>query len=192
MAKLYTRTGDDGGSSLFDGRRVRKDDPRLAAYGEIDELNAHMGCATAEIRVAHRDGRGQTLAERLAQIQGERFIVGAELATPADAAESRQIRVPRISTAEVFRLEQWIDDASATTAPLKNFILPGGSIAAAHLHVCRTVCRRAERTVVTLSAAAAINPQIVIYLNRLSDLLFAWARHANQLDGVAEVPWNAP
>jgi cob(I)alamin adenosyltransferase len=116
------------------------------------------------------------------------FTLGAELATPAAAAQARKI--PHIAAEHSRRLEAWIDEAAAEAPPLKTFVLPGGSAIAAHLHLCRTVSRRAERRVVTLADQTAINPEIIIYLNRLSDLFFAWARMVNHLVGVADVPWN--
>lgn len=192
MAKLYTRTGDDGSTGLFDGSRVGKDDLRVTAYGEIDELNAQIGLAAAMIPTGHREHAWDALRQRLERIQNELFTLGAELATPASAAESKQRRTPRISEAEAKQLEGWIDEASSAVPPLTNFVLPGGSLMAAHLHICRTVCRRAERAVVTLGREAAINPQVLIYLNRLSDLLFAWARLANTLHGLFDTIWANP
>lgn len=186
--KLYTRTGDDGGTALFDGRRVRKDDPRVAAYGEVDELNAHIGAAVALLR--DRIGDWAALCDRLTAIQHELFTLGAELATPHDAPNRH--RIPVTSAEQAARLERWIDEAVAPVAPLREFVLPGGDSAAAQLHVCRTVCRRAERAIVALAGAGQVSPQVLVYINRLSDLLFAWARLANHLSGVADVPWRNP
>lgn len=192
--KLYTKRGDGGFTSLFDGSEVRKDDARVTAYGTVDELNAFIGLAAAV--AVQRAGAHSTaeLAARLTTIQSELFNIGADLATPETAAH--RDRVPQVADAEIARLEAWIDDATAAVTPLRSFILPGGDLLAAQLHVCRTVCRRAERLVVTLSAqsasAGAVNPKVVIYLNRLSDLLFAWARWANHAAGVGDVPWINP
>lgn len=186
--KLYTRQGDDGGTVLFDGTRVRKDHPRVESYGLVDELNAHLGVAAAGA-VARRGEPGFIeLQERLMQIQCELFSIGAELATPMDSKNRRRI-VP-LSPEHARRLERWIDEASEAPPPLRSFVLPGGDPLAAQLHVCRTVCRRAERGVVTLAPAEPLNPEIVIYLNRLGDLLFAWARLVNHLSGQGDVPWK--
>jgi cob(I)alamin adenosyltransferase len=179
--KLYTRTGDDGETSLHDGTRVGKDDPTVAAYGTVDELNAAIGlvitgCENAQMR------------ERLAQVQNDLFDAGADLATPL--ASKRRDAVPTITDDAVSRLEGWIDDASASTAPLRTFVLPGGTETSARLHVARTLCRRAEREVVTLVREQAASATVLIYLNRLSDLLFAWARQVNAEANVADVAWN--
>lgn len=185
--KLYTRSGDDGSTGLFNGRRVRKDDLRVEAYGTVDELNAHLGVCLCVLRSPGAPPGFAALAERLTLIQSELFTLGAELATPADGAAPKT--VPAIGGEACRRMETWIDEASAAAPELKTFVLPGGSPAAAQLHACRTVCRRAERRVVTLAEREPIDPQIVIYLNRLSDLLFAWSREANHRSGVADVPW---
>ncbi|HKQ49567.1 MAG TPA: cob(I)yrinic acid a,c-diamide adenosyltransferase [Phycisphaerae bacterium] len=186
--KLYTKTGDDGGTGLFDGSRVRKDDLRVEAYGTIDELNAWIGLTICAIGQAAEREKFDDLHMRLTQVQAELFTLGAELATPAAAAQAKKI--PHVAPEQSHRLEQWIDEAAAAASPLKTFVLPGGSPLAAHLHLCRTVSRRAERRVVTLAGQTPINPEIIIYLNRLSDLFFAWARMANHFVGVADVPWN--
>jgi cob(I)alamin adenosyltransferase len=189
--KLYTKTGDDGGTGLFGGHRVRKDDARIEAYGSIDELNAHIGaCRTIVTGEAARDSKWRPLDERLTLVQSELFTLGAELATPDPT--SKADRVPVIGSTEVVRLEGWIDDATSAAEPLASFILPAGHPSACLLHLARTVCRRAERRTVSLAASTPINPQIVIYLNRLGDLLFAWARLANHLAGVSDVPWINP
>jgi len=197
QVKLYTRTGDDGTTGLLGGSRVRKDDLRVETYGTIDELNAHLGVARARVAEGPRCLVLDELASRIGDVQSELFALGAELAAPppASAARSGQSAAPavvRMDSAAIARLETWIDDASAAAPPLRQFVLPGGTALAAQLHVCRTVCRRAERRVVSLSARAEVDPHIVIYLNRLSDLLFAWARQANSAGGVADVPWAAP
>ncbi|MBK8270435.1 MAG: cob(I)yrinic acid a,c-diamide adenosyltransferase [Planctomycetes bacterium] len=186
--KLYTKVGDDGGTVLFDGTRVQKCDARVSAYGEVDELNAFIGVAIAAAvghaeKVAHA-----TMIERMTMIQNALFDMGAELATPMDSKSWSRIKAmdenrPRL-------LEGWIDEACAPVPELRAFVLPG-DLLAAHLHVCRTVCRRAERSVVALSQIQTTNPQVVIYLNRLSDLLFAWSRLANHTAGVKDVEWRA-
>jgi cob(I)alamin adenosyltransferase len=186
--KLYTKQGDDGGTVLFDGTRVQKNDPRVAAYGDVDELNSQIGVAIATLQLARPAERWATLIQRMTQIQNELFTLGAELATPQDAPNRHKI--PKIIADHSAQLEGWIDDAVAPVTPLREFVLPGGSLPASHLHVCRTVCRRAERGVVTLAQQGPINPEVVIYLNRLSDLFFAWSRLANHLEGVPDVPWK--
>lgn len=193
--KLYTKQGDDGGTVLFDGTRVRKHDARVCAYGDVDETNAFVGVATSMVQglVAASSGGTrqdwQRLVDRLMHVQRDLFTVGAELATPIGAPH--RDKVPKIGEVDIARLEHWIDEACAVVPPLRQFILPGGAPAASALHVCRTVCRRAERRVVALGADCP-NPNVVIYLNRLSDLLFAWARCANAFLGVEDVPWHAP
>lgn len=178
--KLYTRTGDRGETSLFDGSRVPKDHARVAAYGDVDELNSFMGwCRCA-------DGAGP-LMERMEVVQNELFILGAELATPAGSRASGAI--PRLAPESARRLESWIDEAVAPVPPLKLFVLPGGTELAARLHIARTVCRRAERAIVALAQNTEVDPEIIIYLNRLSDLLFAWSRLANHAAGRADIPW---
>ncbi len=188
--KLYTKRGDGGLTSLFDGSEVRKDDLRVAAYGTVDELNACIGLAASLVGERPNFAGREDFLKRLATIQSELFSIGADLATPASA--THRGKVPDVSENEVQRLESWIDEAVATVAPLKSFILPGGDLLAAQLHVCRTVCRRAERLAVTLSAGTTINPHVMIYLNRLSDLFFAWARWANHVVGVPDIPWINP
>lgn len=188
--KLYTRRGDDGTTSLFDGSSVPKCDPRVAAYGSVDELNACLGVAVALVGRSLPTEEGRHLAERLGTIQSELFHLGADLATPVDAAP--RSRVPAVEEPQIKRLEGWIDEAAAETTPLSTFILPGGDLAAVHLHVCRTVCRRAEREIVALAGAQPVNPLVVVYVNRLGDLFFAWARWVNHMVGVADVTWVNP
>lgn len=179
--KIYTRQGDAGATGLFDGRRVAKDDPRINAYGAVDELNSFLGVAVAA--GAHPD-----LAAILRQIQHELFSLGADLATPENSRNATKIH--RIPPEAAAALETIIDLVEARLVPLTQFILPGGAVVAAHLHVARTVCRRAERLVVTLSGGTSINPQCLVYLNRLSDLLFVLSRWANALANVPDVPWK--
>ena len=177
ITKVYTKSGDSGETSLVDGSRVSKADPRVAAYGDVDELNSWLGLT----RLSLAD---ESLDEILATIQNELFILGADLATPFPLA------VPRIEEAHVANLESTIDRLMSELEPLREFILPGGSPAAAHLHVARTIARRAERLVVSLAAMAEINRAGLIYLNRLSDLLFVLARIANCRAGIPEPAAN--
>ncbi len=181
--KIYTRTGDTGTTALFGGDRVRKDHPRIDAYGTVDEANSHLGLARALL--ADQPG-GARLEPLLARLQGELFVLGADLATPPEARAA----VPRIEAHHVAQLERDIDTFEADLPPLKHFILPGGTQPASTLHVARTVCRRAERLTVEAAAREAVGPQTVVYLNRLSDLLFVLARWANRQAGVEEAPWK--
>jgi cob(I)alamin adenosyltransferase len=176
--KIYTKTGDDGSTGLFGGRRVRKTDPRVQAYGEVDELNAVLGVALAA-------GAGD-LAAVLTDLQRELFVLGADLATPPGMETSY---LPRVQAQHVAALERLIDEHDARLPELKSFVLPGGSALAAHLHHARTVCRRAERAAVALAAVEDLGPVPVQFLNRLADLLFVLARWANLSAGVAETPW---
>jgi cob(I)alamin adenosyltransferase len=173
--KLYTRTGDTGETGLYGGARVRKDSLRVDAYGSVDEANAALGVAAT---------LGETA--RLQGLQADLFVVGGDLATPLERS------VPRIVPEDTERLEQEIDVLEASLPALQNFILPGGTPLAAALHLARTLVRRAERAVVTLCDAepGQVNPETLRYLNRLSDLLFALARAANQSAGQADIPWK--
>jgi cob(I)alamin adenosyltransferase len=181
--KIYTRTGDDGSTALFGGGRVAKAHPRVAAYGDVDELNAVLGWALTQISSAET-------AQRIQVVQHDLFTLGAELATPPAAAGRKRPETPPLPTARVAEMEEWIDDAERELAPLHAFVLPGGSAAAAALHVARTVCRRAERAVVALGAAETVPPEALVYLNRLSDLLFTLARLENRRAGCDEVLWE--
>ena len=178
--KIYTKTGDTGETSLFGKARVSKADARVDAYGEIDELNACLGAA----RAARLDA---DLTGLLEQIQCELFAVGARLADPSGKIAAHVEKVA-VTEAEVTQLELMIDRLEEQLPPLRRFILPGGSNAGALLHLARTVCRRAERRVVSLGPSA-VDPIIIVYLNRLSDLLFVMARVANQRAGTSEVEW---
>ncbi len=178
--KIYTRTGDSGETGLFDGTRVSKADPRVSAYGEVDELNAWMGLATAA-------GVDEALASMIGQIQRDLFALGARLADPSHRIAGR-VEKAQIGPEGVTRLEQWIDSLEEQLPPLRRFILAGGSPAGATLHVARTVCRRAERAVAGLGQEA-VDADVIIYLNRLSDLLFVMARAANHRAGVPEIEW---
>jgi cob(I)alamin adenosyltransferase len=184
--KIYTRTGDAGTTGLFGGQRVSKDSARVEAYGVVDEANAILGIVRALL------GEEDPLQERLTHIQGELFVVGADLATPVVEGKKASSYVPRLAEEDVTRLEQWIDEAEAELEPMRSFILPSGTPAATHLHFARTVCRRAERKVVTLAGQEEVSPQLRAYLNRLSDLLFVWARLVNHRAGTGETPWVKP
>jgi cob(I)alamin adenosyltransferase len=175
--KIYTKTGDAGETGLFGGGRVPKDDPRVQAYGDVDETNAALGFAAALEPAGFESAALQS-------IQRDLFTVGAELATP-DAAKVRT----KVGSDQVSALEQLIDKHQAALEPLKNFILPGGTAKAAAFHLARTTCRRAERSVVTLSREQQINPVIIHYLNRLSDLLFVLARAVNKQAGRPDIAW---
>jgi cob(I)alamin adenosyltransferase len=180
--KIYTKTGDGGDTALFGGGRVGKDDVRVDAYGQVDELNSVLGLARAE-GLGDLDALTRTLQEQL-------FTLGSILATPAGTKAAKAI--PQLGEAWVGDMERAIDDFDRQLPPLTTFILPGGSRAAALLHLARTVCRRAERRVVPLSRAGKVEPGVVVYLNRLSDLLFTMARVANLRAQVDDVPWTAP
>ncbi|HMF14392.1 MAG TPA: cob(I)yrinic acid a,c-diamide adenosyltransferase [Gemmataceae bacterium] len=181
LSRIYTKTGDAGETALGDGTRVPKDHPRVAAYGSVDELNASLGLLLAQ----HPD---MPEAELLHGIQNDLFDVGADLCLPPEPDETEGKHL-RVQASQAARLEPAIDRLNAKLAPLRSFVQPGGTPVAAWCHVARTICRRAERDVVTLARTEPVNPQVVIYLNRLSDLLFVLARAFNQ-DGKADVLWQ--
>jgi cob(I)alamin adenosyltransferase len=178
--RIYTKTGDSGETSLFDQSRVLKSHPRVEAYGDVDELNACLGAARAA-------GADADLDQALETIQRQLFAVGARLADPAAKIAAR-VEKAAVQTADVERLEKWIDSLEQALPPLRKFILPGGSMCGAWLHLARTVCRRAERRVVGLGESA-VEPIVVVYLNRLSDLLFVMARTASHRRGSPEAEW---
>lgn len=178
--KLYTKQGDDGSTCLYGGARVGKDHPRVCAYGEVDELNSALGLSCAALR------QGEIL-EGLRRVQSDLFVIGGELANPRG-----QGSVVAIGESDIRRLEQWIDACSDAVEPLRNFILPGGGEPAARLHLSRSVCRRAERAVVLLAHTEPVRGDVLVYLNRLGDLLFALARMLNHDAGIADIPWRAP
>lgn len=180
--KIYTRTGDSGDTGLFGGGRVPKDHPRVAAYGDVDELNAAIGMARAT-------GPLPRIDEVLVPIQRDLFAIGALLATPDREKMAQHLEKAQVTDARIAELERAIDDCERELEPLRAFILPGGTPRAAALHVARTVCRRAERSVVSLRRNEDLPEIVVIYLNRLSDLLFMLARVANRESGAAEVTW---
>lgn len=175
--KIYTRTGDQGQTSLFGGTRVAKNDARIEAYGTVDELSSFIGVARASALPAEVDAR-------LEQVQRDLFEVGAHLASPGTS------RFPGVDVARIEELERDIDAMERELTPLTNFILPGGCIGAAQLHVARTVCRRAERCVVALQDESDATKSTIAYLNRLSDYLFVAARFANKRAGIADVAWK--
>ena len=178
--KIYTRTGDAGETALFDGSRVTKADPRVEAYGHVDELNAVLG----QVRASGVDA---ALDAWLEHLQRDLFALGAQLADPSSRIAPRVTKAA-LGPADTTRLEQWIDAAEAELRPLRRFILPGGGIAGATLHLARTVCRRVERHIVGMGAEA-VGPELLAYVNRLSDLLFVLARLANARAGVPDQEW---
>jgi cob(I)alamin adenosyltransferase len=179
LSRIYTKAGDGGETGLGDGRRVPKDHPRVEAYGGVDELNAVLGLLTTG---------GQAPEPALLRgIQNDLFDVGADLCVP-QAPDEPAGKCLRVTAEQCDRLERAIDRLNEPLAPLSSFVLPGGTTAAAQLHLARTVCRRAERAVVTLARDEAVNPQVIVYLNRLSDLLFVLARVAND-NGRMDVLW---
>ncbi len=175
--KIYTRTGDQGQTSLFGGTRVAKNDPRIEAYGTVDELSSHLG-------VTRASGVPDETSAELERVQSDLFEIGAHLASPGTS------RFTGVNPKRIEDLEHAIDAMEQELAPLTTFILPGGALAASQLHVARTVCRRAERCVVGLHDDSAPTQSTITYLNRLSDYLFVAARFANLRAGVADVPWK--
>jgi cob(I)alamin adenosyltransferase len=178
--KIYTRTGDAGTTGLFGGGRVDKDATRVEAYGSVDELNACIGAARVELGVSELD-------RMLAAIQSDLFTLGAELGCAAGKESKLDLRL--LDADDTARLESHIDATEVNLEPLKAFVLPAGSPAAARLHVARTVCRRAERRVIAARREAPVRDELVRYLNRLSDLLFVLAREANRHAGLGDAPW---
>jgi cob(I)alamin adenosyltransferase len=187
--KIYTKTGDAGETSLFDNSRVSKADPRVDAYGEVDEVNACLGAALAAVRL--RQGYGgqgdDDITAVLTAVQKDLFAVGARLADPSSRIAER-VSKATVTAEQIELLERTIDRLETELPPLRRFILPGGSPAGALLHLARTVCRRAERRVVALGADS-VEPGVIIYLNRLSDLLFVMARAVNHRAGIPETEW---
>lgn len=190
--KIYTKTGDNGTTGLFAGPRVRKDHPRIVAYGSVDELNALLGTILAELTPQGSRSNSQmpTFLEFLASVQADLFSIGAELATPKPSDHGMVL----LCASRISALEEQIDIHEADLPPLKTFVLPGGSRGSAMLHLARTVCRRAERDVVQLSHEPSVAncDRVVAYLNRLSDLLFVLARLHNHQHLVSETPWVPP
>jgi cob(I)alamin adenosyltransferase len=180
LDRIYTKSGDKGQTSLGDGTRVPKTDSRIVAYGTVDELNSLIGIVVAA-------GPPELVASGLKHIQNDLFDVGADLCVPITSGPEAEGHL-RVTPEQVTQLEHWIDGATERLQPLKSFVLPGGTTASAHLHFARTVCRRAEIKVLLLAESTPINPQVTIYLNRLSDLLFVWARLCNDA-GESDVLW---
>ncbi|MBX9602348.1 MAG: cob(I)yrinic acid a,c-diamide adenosyltransferase [Bryobacteraceae bacterium] len=188
LNRVYTRRGDAGETSLVGGQRVRKDSSRIDCYGAVDELNAFIGLACVscdELRATHPGL--EKLRAILLRVQHELFNLGSILATLPEDVHPKQ---PRVTEAEVRQLEREIDDMNAPLAPLRSFVLPGGLRLNAELHAGRTICRRAERLLVSLAAAEPVPPEAVQYLNRLSDALFVWSRWVNHTAGAPEVLWE--
>jgi cob(I)alamin adenosyltransferase len=179
--KIYTKTGDKGKTSLFGGQRVSKDTHRIEAYGCVDELNSHLGVVRSLKPLEDVD-------RILVRIQHELFVLGADLATPQTSSRKK---MQRISARHVERLERDIDRLDSALDPLQQFILPGGSRSSAELHVARTICRRAERSIIRLSKKSEIGTTPVVFINRLSDLLFVLARYVNKVEGGEEVRWDS-
>jgi cob(I)alamin adenosyltransferase len=193
LHRIYTKTGDDGDTSLWDGSRISKAHPRVRAMGAVDELNAAIGMAAVHVTPGPglSEATAAELLKQLRVIQGDLFDVGADLAAPLPADESTIEEAGsrlRITDKYSTRLEQWIDRWNEQLAPLESFILPGGSPSAATLHWARTVCRQAESVAIELAAGERLNPQLIVYLNRLSDYLFITARIANDC-GRTDVLW---
>ncbi len=182
LTKIYTRTGDDGTTALGGGQRVPKNALRIAAYGTADELNSVVGVAAAS-------GLNERLKEMLAPTQNDLFHVGSDLCILEE--DKKKIKVPLIESRHIEQLEAFIDELQKELKPLENFILPGGSLGSAHLHVARCVCRRAEREVFTLGESEAIGAHLIGYLNRLSDLFFVMARYENLKKNVPDVLWDS-
>ncbi|MBK7359384.1 MAG: cob(I)yrinic acid a,c-diamide adenosyltransferase [Saprospiraceae bacterium] len=178
--KIYTKSGDQGTTSLFGGRRISKDDLRIEAYGTIDELNSALGLLNNLINQT-------ALNERMLNIQSYLFVIGSNLAADPD---NNLIKVPALEKSKTNLLESWIDEMEKELKPLQFFVLPGGCQASSQAHTCRTICRRAERRVVSLAQLESVNPEIIIYLNRLSDFLFVLSRYLNHLSGVDEIYWK--
>lgn len=177
--KIYTKTGDAGDTGLFGGARVSKDDVRVEAYGDVDELNSVLGVVRAE------GSLGAPFDELLAAIQSRLFDVGAELAN----GKGKDLGIPLVTEDDVVAIERAIDRAEEELEPLRTFVMPGGARLASALHVARTVCRRAERRIVTLGRTHEVRGEVLRYVNRLSDLFFTLARLANRRAGVEDVPW---
>jgi cob(I)alamin adenosyltransferase len=188
LNRIYTRMGDAGETHLAGGQRIAKDDLRIECYGTVDELNSFVGAARASIEDL---GAGvqqlQRLAATLKRVQHELFNLGSILATLPEDVHPKQ---PRITDADIAQLEHDIDHANADLSPLRSFVLPGGSRLDAELHICRTICRRAERLLVSLARTQTVPPEAIRYLNRLSDALFVWSRWVNHITGAGETLWE--
>ena len=184
--KIYTKTGDRGETALYGGTRVSKASARVESYGTIDELNSFIGFAKTEIN-------NEKVLDQLRKIQFDLFTLGSESATPTDKltlANGKSRLTLMISETEIEELEQWMDEFETELEPLQYFILPGGGKSATSLHICRTVCRRAERSLVFLKETEEVRPELIKYLNRLSDYLFVLARYVSKINGETEEYWN--
>ncbi len=180
--KIYTKTGDKGETGLFGGERVSKDSLRISAYGTIDELNSFVGYTITEIK-------DQSIKDNLLKIQNYLFFIGSDLATP-ETEKNAKLNIQRTPESFFNGIEKMIDNYDGNLEELRNFILPGGSKSASLLHICRTVCRRAEREVVSLKKSVTINDNIIIFLNRLSDLFFVLSRFENKVSNHHDTIWN--
>jgi cob(I)alamin adenosyltransferase len=180
--KIYTKGGDKGETGLFGGERVPKDSIRIEAYGTIDELNSFIGLALTEIK-------DTDIIKLLSRIQNILFTLGSDLAAP-DNEKNRIHNIPRITKSHFKEIEKEIDKFDSRLEALRNFILPGGCKNSALLHICRTICRRAERRVITLNNGVNLNPDIIIFLNRLSDLFFVLSRYENKISGIEDTKWQ--
>ena len=176
--KIYTKTGDEGTTALFGGKRVRKDDIRIEAYGTVDELNSFIGLLNASFQEA-------TQNYFLSEVQKRLFTIGANLASDPE----KKMITPDIKHDDIQTLENAMDTMDQLLEPLKNFILPGGDTVIAQAHICRTICRRAERRVITLNNISQVDPSIIIYLNRLSDYFFVLSRYLSYRNNITEIPW---
>ncbi|MBK8955611.1 MAG: cob(I)yrinic acid a,c-diamide adenosyltransferase [Saprospiraceae bacterium] len=179
--KIYTKTGDSGSTSLFGGTRISKDDIQIEAYGSVDELNAHLGLLTVQITEA-------VWLQRLKDIQSYLFVIGSHLAT---SDKELKTKLPQLLGDNEKKLERYIDEMENQLQPLQNFVLPGGGLRSAQAHICRTVCRRAERRVVSLSHSNEADPLIIVYLNRLSDFFFVFSRYLSKIDHSSEEYWQS-
>ena len=178
--KIYTKTGDQGKTSLFGGKRVEKNDKRLEAYGTIDELNSVLGVSSAF-------SKDELTKKIIYDLQNSLFTLGSELATPDDIKSKA---IVSLGSDEIENLEKKRDEIELRLNPLRNFILPGGTKSASFIHLARTVCRRAERRIIELDLSESVNPNIVVYINRLSDLLFVLARYENHISSTPEIEWK--
>ena len=187
--KIYTKTGDKGETGLIGGKRISKSDPRIIAYGSIDELNSNIGLIVSVLNKKNRD-MFLDLTDLLVKVQNDLFIIGSDLADPTPFLENKG-HTPRAMENMASYLECIIDKFESELSPIKFFILPGGSVESSLIHISRSITRRAETTVTALSKSETINPAILIYLNRLSDVLFVAARLVNKRVGVEDVPWRS-
>jgi cob(I)alamin adenosyltransferase len=188
--KIYTKTGDKGETGLIGGKRISKSDPRIISYGSIDELNSHIGLIISLLNSKNNNNLFLDLIELLLKIQNDLFTIGSDLADPTYPREN-QYKIPRTNEQMVSYLESMIDKFEKELLPITFFILPGGSVESSFLHVSRSIARRTETTVIALSKNQIVNPVIVVYLNRLSDMLFIAARLVNKRIGIEDVPWKS-